>query len=258
MSTLNQNKISERVELLVHGYIRKASKMVNTIIPLSIIELCMLFLQHIDSISIKVTCIGDVTIGKTCMIMTHVFQEFPKEYIPLVYSHQDYDQDITLLCDGYQFKITWQDTGHGDYDERIHIEHHYPLTDVLLICFSIISRHSLQRVKEKWMKHREKYMSHAPFILIGTKTDLRYDPNVIQKLGTSITDQEGHELANQIGADQYMECSSYKKQGLHEIMKAVCKLYIKEKWLHSQSKKKKDFHNSTFLVRMPWLKQSVS
>ena len=245
MTTINQDAnvsmktIADRTKYLVHGYIRKTCKKIKTIIPESVIQLCILFLYTIDDISIKVTCIGNGTVGKTCMIMSYVFKQFPPEYIPLVFNQNDYGQDIKILSDGYEFELNWQDTGHGEY-ERIHIMNHYPGTDILLICFSIISKSSMERVKEKWIKHREMYMTDVPFILIGTKIDLRYDEDVIQKVGHVVTHQQGQELAAEIGADEYMECSALKQKGLDKIMEAICKLYLKSRGLGTYNKRKKD------------------
>ena len=232
-------KIADKTKYLVYGYIRKTCKKIKTIIPTSVIQLCILFLYAIGDISIKVTCIGDGSVGKTCMIMSYVFKEFPPEYIPLVFDQNDYGQDIRILSDSYEFELNWQDTGHGEF-ERLHIMNQYPGTDILLICFSIISQSSMERVKEKWIKHREMYMKDVPFILIGTKIDLRYDEDVILKVGHIITQQQGQELAAEIGADQYMECSAYTLQGLNEMMQAICQLYLKSQGLGTHNKSKKD------------------
>lgn len=232
--------IDDRTKFLVHGFIRKASKKIRKIIPLSIIELCILFLYYIDDISIKLTFIGDGAVGKTCMIISYVLGEFPGEYIPFIFDKTIYDKDDKLLCNGYQFKLDMQDTGHGDY-EPIHIQNHYPQTQVLLICFSIISRSSFQRVETKWIQHRNLYMEHVPFILVGTKIDLRNDKEVLEKIGgTGITQQEGHAMAKKIGADQYLECSALERIGLDEIMEAACNLYIKSgQYSYTKSSKTK-------------------
>ena len=45
--------------------------------------------------------------------------------------------------------------------------------DIFLVCFSVISRTSLQNVKGKWFPEIRHYCPDAPIILVATKTDLR-------------------------------------------------------------------------------------
>ena len=47
--------------------------------------------------------------------------------------------------------------------------------DIFLVCFSVISRTSLQNVKGKWFPEIRHYCPDAPIILVATKTDLRDD-----------------------------------------------------------------------------------
>lgn len=49
----------------------------------------------------------------------------------------------------------------------------YPQTDVFLICFSIDAPSSYENVTEKWIPEIKNYVPGAPFVLVGTRTDLR-------------------------------------------------------------------------------------
>jgi GTPase SAR1 family protein len=57
----------------------------------------------------------------------------------------------------------------------------YPQTDVFLICFSVISQTSFSNVKTKWWP---EVTHHCPTsnILVGTKLDLREDPEKLESL----------------------------------------------------------------------------
>ena len=55
-------------------------------------------------------------------------------------------------------------------------------TDVFLVAFSLISRSSFENVKAKWWPELKHHSPGAPMILVGTKLDLRSDPNTVQKL----------------------------------------------------------------------------
>lgn len=56
-----------------------------------------------------------------------------------------------------------------------------------------------------------KHCPGKPIILVGTKCDLRDDPDVIAKLKKDkmlpVTELEGEKLAKEINAAAYMECS---------------------------------------------------
>ncbi|GCB77298.1 hypothetical protein scyTo_0016660 [Scyliorhinus torazame] len=58
-------------------------------------------------------------------------------------------------------------------------------------------------------------------LLVGTKKDLRNDPETIKKLKEQslapITQHQGNGLAKQIQAVKYMECSALNQEGIKEV-----------------------------------------
>ena len=60
-----------------------------------------------------------------------------------------------------------------------------------------------------------------PIVLVGTKLDLRNDTETIEKLREKglkpITYAQGLELAKDIGAGKYLECSALTQEGLKEV-----------------------------------------
>ena len=61
----------------------------------------------------------------------------------------------------------------------------------------------------------------VPFILIGNKVDLRDDPAVIEELKKNkqrpVKWEEGHSMAEKIGAYAYLECSAMRNSGVREV-----------------------------------------
>ena len=57
----------------------------------------------------------------------------------------------------------------------------------------------------------------APLLIVGTKGDLRNDPEVQAKLGQCISVEDGHNLAKQLGAKCYVECSALTQEGLKNV-----------------------------------------
>lgn len=60
------------------------------------------------------------------------------------------------------------------------------------------------------------YCPNVPIILVGNKADLRTDPNIIKELELSnekpVDTERGKQVAEQINAFAYLECSAKTKQ----------------------------------------------
>ena len=61
----------------------------------------------------------------------------------------------------------------------------------------------------------------TPFILVGTKCDMKNDQGEINKLReqgqSAITTEQGENLAKKLGAIKYMECSAKTQENLKEV-----------------------------------------
>lgn len=110
----------------------------------------------------------------------------------------------------------WDTAGQEDYDRLRPLS--YPQTDVFLITFSLVNPASFQNVKTKWVPELQHHCPGTPFLLVGTKLDLRDDEETIQKLAerkqTPISYSQGTALAREIGAVKYLECSALTQKGL--------------------------------------------
>ena len=67
-------------------------------------------------------------------------------------------------------------------------------------------------------------------ILVGTKSDLRDDPKVIQKLverkSTPITHEKGVQMQKEIGALKYFECSALTQTNLKNLFEEAIRCVI--------------------------------
>jgi len=83
---------------------------------------------------------------------------------------------------------------------------------VFLICFSVDNRASFDDVSNVYAREVTHSCPNIPFVLVGTKTDLRDD-------GTTecISSDEGEAKAKEIGAACYVECSSLKNENVNEV-----------------------------------------
>lgn len=77
-------------------------------------------------------------------------------------------------------------------------------------------------------------------ILVGTKSDLRQDQEMVQKLaskGISMIDMEKAQLrAKEIGAKEYLECSSLTQEGLKQVFDCAIREALKSKTAHLAKK----------------------
>lgn len=73
----------------------------------------------------------------------------------------------------------WDTAGQEEYDRLRPLS--YPRSDLIFLCFSTISSVSFESVKSKWWPEVHHYIPNIPYILVGTKVDLREanepDPN---------------------------------------------------------------------------------
>eukprot|EP00727_Mastigamoeba_balamuthi_P004242 m51a1_g13815 putative rho-related protein raca-like (571) ;mRNA; r:414260-416437 len=144
--------------------------------------------------------------------------------------HGDLGEYIPTVFDNYAQRVTynnhevwlglWSTSGQEDYPRLRPLS--YPTTDVFLVCFSVDSRRSFESVRATWAPETMDFCPEAScWLLVGTKSDLRDDPNTLARLAqsntTPVARQEGIDLALQLGAAKYVECSAMTGQGMHEL-----------------------------------------
>eukprot|EP00211_Chloroparvula_japonica_P015317 CAMPEP_0119132968 /NCGR_PEP_ID=MMETSP1310-20130426/12716_1 /TAXON_ID=464262 /ORGANISM="Genus nov. species nov., Strain RCC2339" /LENGTH=199 /DNA_ID=CAMNT_0007123637 /DNA_START=125 /DNA_END=724 /DNA_ORIENTATION=+ len=167
-------------------------------------------------LEVKCVVVGDGAVGKTCMLICYTEGKFPKEYVPTVFDNYE----ATIFVEGKEVKFSLWDTAGQEGYARIRTLS-YPKTDIFLLAFSVANYPSFVNVKDRWFGEIRHHCPNVPIILVGTKTDLRTDQETIEDLAKNgkapITTQEGIEMAQQIQAVKYLECSALTRQGLKNV-----------------------------------------
>ncbi|CAO2615916.1 Rho-related GTP-binding protein RhoG [Lemmus lemmus] len=119
--------------------------------------------------SIKCVVVGDGAVGKTCLLIHYTTNAFSKEYIPTVldnYSAQSAADRHTVNLNEYDRLCTLS----------------YPQTNVFVTCFSIACPPSYENVRHKWHPEVCHHCPDVPILLVGTKKDLRAQPDTLRHL----------------------------------------------------------------------------
>jgi len=166
--------------------------------------------------------VGDSSVGKTCMLISYTTNSFPGEYVPTVFDNYT----ANAIVEGHAVNLgLWDTAGSAEYDSLRPLS--YPGTDVFIICFSISNPETFDSVKNKWLKEIEDFNTKTPFILVGTKLDLRDNQDTIESLKernqSPITTDQGNALAKSIQAYKYLECSALTQKNLPNVFEDAVK-----------------------------------
>ncbi|XP_023233469.1 ras-related protein ced-10-like [Centruroides sculpturatus] len=170
---------------------------------------------------IKIVVVGDGTVGKTCLLISYTTNAFPKEeYVPTVFDNYS----CTMSCDDVTVSLTLWDTAGQEAYERLR-PLSYSGTDVFLLCFSVDNINSYENISTMWHPEIIHYCPRTPYILVGTKTDLRENGN-----GSNfVTKSMGRKMAAKIKAVKYVDCSAKLLEGVTEAFEEAVRAVLNPK-----------------------------
>ncbi|XP_065321049.1 ras-like GTP-binding protein Rho1 [Gordionus sp. m RMFG-2023] len=144
------------------------------------------FKEFHEKLNFKILFVGDSESGKTCLIDRIIKNSFNKE------------------LESYKLQINvWDTPGSADCDSIRPLA--YADTDLVMLCFSVVSPQSLESLRTKWIPEINSYCPRIPLILIGCKSDLRHDPSLKDK---TVTYSQASNLHKSLNALTYIETSA--------------------------------------------------
>jgi len=178
---------------------------------------------------IKLVAVGDGAVGKTSMLISYAQGAFPDTYVPTVF------ENYTTQLEHNERKVLlhlWDTAGQEDYDRLRPLS--YPGSDIVLLCFSLVTKASFDSIKEKWYPEVDHYVKDIPTILVGTKVDLREAKSPDPGTGefNPVSTEMGTTLAEDIGAEKFIEVSAKTGHNLKELFKEAVAIVLATRKMH--------------------------
>ena len=169
--------------------------------------------------TIKCVLVGDGLVGISSLLVTYMTDTFPTELPNTEPTVMENHSKLATVGDEHYNLQLCEASGSEDYDRLRPIM--YPGTDVVLVCFSVVDPVSFENIKERWIPEISHYCPGCPYLLVGLQTDLRGDPSTVETLARMkekpIPPERAEELARQLNAVAYVECSALTKEGVQQV-----------------------------------------
>lgn len=190
------------------------------------------------AVNLKIVMSGDGSCGKTSCLNVFTKGFFPDVYEPTIFENYVHE----IYVDGKQITLSlWDTAGQEEYENIRSLS--YSDSNVILLCFSIDSRDSLENIETKWKEEVEIFgEKNADIVLMALKCDLRQlenknnnvvNPNTIRNSTANaqrkyISYEEGLQVAKNIGAVRYLECSAKLNKGVNEAFTEVSRVGMEQ------------------------------
>ncbi|KAJ3058279.1 GTP-binding protein Rho1, partial [Quaeritorhiza haematococci] len=146
-------------------------------------------------------------------------------YIPELLTTDSEEKALEELADENEVRSWWElwDTAGSEELDRLR-PFSYDGAQVMMICFSVVDPWSFANVEEKWIPEIKFFGPNLPILLVGTKSDLRKDPEILESLSRlgqkPVTTREALTVAHRINAYKYVECSAKTGHNILQVFDA--------------------------------------
>lgn len=169
----------------------------------------------------KLVAVGDEDSGKTSLLVAFSTGRAPGNRSPKVFDNCVRDVQV----DGQRVELCLWDTSGQERTDCLRPLGYHDM-DVALLCFAIDSRQSFDSISEKWAPEIAQLHPQVPLILVGNNKDLRDQP-AGRKKPWPVTQEEGRDMADSIGAFAYVESSAGTQDGVREVFETAARAALR-------------------------------
>lgn len=125
----------------------------------------------------------------------------------------------------------------------------YKNADVFLLCYSVVRPCSFRNLIDRWFPEVHRLCPGAPLVLVGTQLDQREDVQVLINLAQNqerpVSTEEGRQLAQELGAVGFSECSALTQKNLKDVFDAAILASIQQTDLCSVQQQRRTLRKTT-------------
>ena len=176
--------------------------------------------------NVSILLVGENGVGKTCLVASYSTGKFQETKLEGIF---DPHSCVISLNDNPVNVIIKDCKIRREYCDKLHPLQLYNNPDIILLCYNVVDREN--GALDSWKEELKYYQPQTPFILVGTKIDLRKDDTLYSK-------EENINLANNLGACGYLECSSKTSKGVISLFEESVRIYYNHNILKNTSSNK--------------------
>ncbi|CAL6006752.1 Rac/Rho-like_protein [Hexamita inflata] len=139
----------------------------------------------------KCILVGDQAVGKTTLAALFQTRKYNKNYNPML----DDIMKKTIKHNSHKIQFNLWDCSNTNLYDLVR-PYMYHDTDVVLVCYSVDNKISLNNTGTKWIPEIKKYLPGIPFILVGLKSDLQFEKDSVTENEAKIVAQRFHAQTN--------------------------------------------------------------
>ena len=196
----------------------------------------------------KIIVIGDMSSGKTNLIAAYSRDRFTPLYTPTIL--HCYQTDARVSNESIDLVVI-EISGRDDFKPLRRCAYHK--MDAAVICYAVNNAQCFERIKEFWVPELRKYAPKVPFVLVGTKKDIKEhardeleemlrsaveddkDGSMAARLRAEVSFNEefvsedrGRRMASSVGAEGHIECSSLYRDRTRDVFETVTMVALKK------------------------------